>query len=42
MFARFVCALLGFRARQFPTKSGKMGHLLLTKGCIPSDIYSAK
>ena len=33
MFARFVCALLGFRAREFPGKSEeKPGHLSLTKG----------
>ena len=33
MFARFVCALLGFRAREFPEKSEKTpGNLLLTKG----------
>ena len=35
MFARFVCALLSFRAREFPAKSVKnSGHLSLTAGRI--------
>ena len=38
MFACFVCALLGFCAREFPAKSGKKtGHLLLTAGCMIKD-----
>ena len=33
MFARCFCALLGFRAREIPTKTGKpSGHLSLTEG----------
>ena len=35
MFVRFICALLGFRARKFPAKSEKKpGHLLLTADYI--------
>ena len=35
MFARFVCALLGSCAREFPAKyEKKPGNLSLTKGCI--------
>ena len=40
MFACFVCALLSFRAHEFPAKSEKNpGHLSLTKGRIGGVIY---
>ena len=40
MFARFVCALLGFRAREFPAKSEKNpGHLSLTEGRVRQDVH---
>ena len=40
MFARLVCAFLGFRAHEFGAKSQTPpGHFLLTEGCSIEYIY---